>query len=98
MLVNGTPMATELMLLQAKCWLRDNGCTYCGLDKLDLESVELKSVTPTFLHRLANKQEARAARNAFRAATELRNVPSSTEKPAARRHSAWAMVKTIPST
>ena len=88
-LVNGTPMATELMFLQAKCWLRYNGCTYFGLDKLDLESVELKSVTPTFLHRLANKQEAQAARNAFRAATELRNVPSLNGK--ARRKKAFSV-------
>ena len=88
-LVKGTPMATEFMLLQAKCWLRDNGCTYMGLDKLDLESVELKSVTPTFLQRLANKQKARAARNAFRAATELRNVPSPDGK--ARRKKAFSV-------
>lgn len=87
MLKNGVPRAVEIALLQLKSWLKDQGCTYLGLDKLDLEQVTLHEVGPTFLNQLPSMEEARAARRAVGAAMKIRNTRSVDGK--ARRKKAF---------
>lgn len=85
LLRNGVPRAVELAFLQAKCWLKDRGCTYLGLDKLDLEKVVLHSVTPTYLHRRSSIKAAKAARDDFRTVARLRNIKSPSGKARTKR-------------
>lgn len=73
LLVNGVPCATGLGVLLVKCWLRDHGCSYKGIDVLDVEAVELLSTTPTFLHQLNSRANADKARDDFIIASEIRN-------------------------
>jgi hypothetical protein len=73
LLRNGVPAACELAVLMLKIWLREQGTSPAGVDAIDFERMRLTMVTPTFLHRYETHALAKAARNAFQAALEIRN-------------------------
>jgi len=74
LLRNGVPAACELVVLMLKIWLLDQGVSPFGVDAIDFERMRLTMVTTTFLHRFKTHELARAARIAFQAGLEIRNV------------------------